>query len=487
MEKEVYVVQEGMYWGKIQEVASNAVVQVFAQIQQFNWTEPYRAGMRYENRGSGFFVDEKGHIVTNAHVVAQAKYLWVQIPALGQKNLRVEIVGTCPDRDLALLRMSEDDIALVRQVINGVPYLEFGDSDNVQRTDSVLTLGYPLGQHRLKGTTGVVSGRESLYGRALLQITAPVNPGSSGGPLLNVSGEVIGITIAAAAKVYNVGYAIAVNELRMIFKDLHKKRLVYKPVLGAQFVFSSDAKVPFLKNPSPGGVYISTVFKGSLFDKAGVRSGDMLYEFAGLKIDSYGDTDVPWSRDKMSLYELVSRIVVDDTLSMVIFRDGERIEVQFTVTLDYPFAIRPRYPDAQRIDYEVIGGLVLMELTDNHIEELVKQRPDILFYAKPENKMKPVVVVTHLLPGSYAYQTRIIRAGDIISSVNGVAVETIDQCREAILKEAPTGFLAFTTREHVLVVFELDRLIAEEEQLSKDLMYPISQTVDRLGQVVKRG
>src|SRR5438128_2166755 len=92
-------------WTRMQDVIQNAVVQVFAQVGRFNWVEPYKIEEQGENRGSGFIINEDGYIITNAHVIDEAKRIWVHIPVLGRQTVHVEIIGFCPDRDLALLRI----------------------------------------------------------------------------------------------------------------------------------------------------------------------------------------------------------------------------------------------------------------------------------------------------------------------------------------------------------------------------------------------
>src|SRR5579864_7431121 len=92
-------------WAQVQEIMQNSVVQVISQVATFNWSEPYRVEEQHEGRGTGFFIDCEGHLITNAHVVDQAKTIWIHVPMLGKKPLFAHIVSFCPDRDLALLRI----------------------------------------------------------------------------------------------------------------------------------------------------------------------------------------------------------------------------------------------------------------------------------------------------------------------------------------------------------------------------------------------
>ncbi len=482
--KEVYLVEQGMFWAQIQAAAQHGVVQILAQVAQFDWLQPYRVHTQYENRGSGFLINNKGYIITNAHVVDQAQRVWIHMPLFGRQLLDVTVVGFCPDRDIALLKLHDGVLQQINAVLGGVPYLAFGDSDTVLRTAGVLTLGYPLGQHQLKSTTGIVSGRESIRGQSLIQITAPINPGSSGGPLFDAQGKVVGITVAVDIDASNVGYAIPIGELHVILDDLYTKKFVKKPFLGARFAYASDEKARFFNNPLPAGMYISTVFNGSLLEQAGVQAGDMLYEFNGDRIDAYGEARVSWSEDNVSLFDLIGRVKVGQKVRIVVYRKGQKKEFIVTFATQELFAIQPRYPLFETVEYEVIGGLVVMELTANHLLYLMKSNPDLAEYNRPENKLQPVLVITHVLPGSYAYEVRLLGPGFIITEINGKKVQTLADFRQAVLSGADTDLLTIKTARDTLVVLALRTILADEQRLSRDFAYPISSLVTQLQQLI---
>ena len=478
--KEILLVEQREYWAEIQKLVQHAVVQVFAHAGHFNWLEPYKIGEQAENRGTGFFIDEQGSIITAAHVVHEAKHVWIHIPLLGQQPIEVTVESICPDRDIALLRVAQDEWQSIIEQFNGFNYLKLGNSDAITRTDSVLALGYPLGQRRLKSATGVVSGREVLNGQSLLQITAPINPGSSGGPLLNLHGQVIGITAATAEFADGVGYAIPINELHTIYSELFSTKLVRRPVFGARFAFASEELARSKNNPSPSGLYICTVFKKFLFEAAGVEAGDVLYELNGCPVDAYGDAVAPWSYDKLPMYELISRIKTGDQVLVVLYRDGKKIEKRFTFAIPPLRPIRTVYPMFEKIDYEIFGGLIIMQLRNNHLSLLSLMSPRLVKYLEHDYKHKSVLVVTHLFPGSYAHRLRTIAQGTIITQVNGLDVPTIANLREALGKSAQSGDIRIMTDQDVLAVFSCKKLVQEEKRLSVDFGYTVSQTISQL-------
>jgi len=487
MEQPIMLVQGEENWLQVENAALNTVVQVFSQVGKFNWLEPYKLEAQYESRGTGFFINDQGYFVTNAHVVNEAKTVWINIPSLGRQMIKVEMVGFCPDRDLALLRILPEDLELVRKRLGRVPFLMLGDSDTVRRTDKVLVLGYPLGQHRMKSTTGVISGREAVDTISYLQITAPINPGSSGGPLISTQGAVIGITVAAVPDASNVGYAIPVNELKLIFEDLVEKKLIRKPVLGGHFHNATDDHARFLGNPVPAGLYMHKVFKGSILEKVGLQPDDMIYELNGHRLDSYGEVTVSWGAGKISLYDLISRLEIGKRVELVVYRAGEKKEFEFTFEEMPPYPVRLKFPNYETIEYEIIGGMVVMELALNHLPLLINFSPLLMKYRKLENMLEPVLVITHILPGSHAQQLRSIIPGDIIKSINGNTVKTVAAFRSALAAHAGDEFLSFKTYDDVLAVFPFKKMLTDEKRLAKDFAYPISETVKKLLNTIDNG
>lgn len=472
-------------WLKIEQMAQNSVVQVFSQVGKFNWKEPYKIGDQFENRGTGFFVNEYGYIVTNYHVIHEAKVVWIQMPALGREIIHAYVVGFCPDSDIALLAISKEGFGTIKEKLGKIPFLTLGNSDTVRRTDSVMVLGYPLGHHVLKSTIGIVSGMSSNGGISLLQITAPINPGNSGGPIISSFGTVIGIAVAAHTAAQNVGYAIPINELKLIFDDMQKQRLLRKPFIGTLFQVSSKGQAKLLGNPIPAGFYVKKVLKHSLMEKAGVQTGDMLYMFNGHSIDAYGEAQVPWSTDRVLLRDLISRISIGDLVSMVIYRKGEKKEVNFTMEPPPEYPVRPIFPGYDEIDYELIGGMVVMELRDNHLPYLMGANPDLVRFTKVECKFEPALVITHILPGSYAQQVRCLSAGDIIKKVNGIQVECLNDFRENLKKSMDTDFLSIETGDKTLAVFEFRAMLKDEPNLAVSFAYPLSVSMVNLLQEVK--
>lgn len=472
-------------WTQLEARVQDSVVQVCADSVPFNWQQPYSAGTSNESRGSGFFIDEHGYLLTAAHVVNSARIVWIKMIGIG-KPLFAEIVGFCPDRDVALLKLRADSIEFLKSINRKIPYLMLGNSDAIVHTDKILVLGYPLGQNSVKSSTGVISGRESGAGRSFFQITAPVNPGSSGGPIFDARGGVVGMTIAMISMAQNIGYAVPINDIAVVLADLYKNKIVRTGLIGARFNTCDDVQALYLKNPVPTGLYINTVIKDSPFDKAGVKAGDMLYVFNGFRVDGSGHAHVPWTRDRTSVHDLVSRLTDGQIVPIVIFRNGKQLDINFTFKIMPPLPIRWMYPLLESVEYEMIGGMVLMQLSENHINEFVQELPQLSQYLKQENKREPVVIVSHLIPGSMVYLNGSIRIGHIITEINGKKINVLSDLAGLLRESMQDGFFTVKTNDDVFVVFAIAQLLNDEQRLAKDFNYRLTPTIKELIKIMQQ-
>lgn len=471
------VVTSSQLWRPVQEKVKDTVVQVFSQIVEFDYLQPYRVPSQGQAYGSGFFINDQGDLLTNAHVVDQAKSVWIQIPTLGKRIFDVDIIGVSPERDIALLRVKPSDLAVIKTVLGTVPYLSLGNSDDIHRSDEVMALGYPLGQQSLKSTTGVISGREHNF----IQMSAAINPGNSGGPLLNSSGEVVGINSAAITNAQNVGYMIPINDAKLVLPDLYKGGLLRKPFLGLLFSNASDYLTEYLGNPQPGGCYVVEVVQDSPLERAGVKRGDMVYELNGCPVDIFGEMSVPWTEDKISIVDFVGRLLTGEKIDLVVYRKGKR--KTFSVTFDQTSlpTVRKVYPGYEEIDYEVFGGMVVMQLTLNHVHGLAEAVPGLAKYSNLSTQSKSILLVTHIFPTSHVARLRSLAVGSTIHDVNGKEVFTLDDFRKAVRTGSSEKF--FTMRvadnvarvtDNIFISLPYQKIADQEMELVRDYKYPLT-------------
>ncbi len=481
----VPVIEKHTTWRQVQEQVQDTVVQIFVQGTKLDIIHPYRTPDQICCTGSGFFINGEGDIITNAHVVDQAAGIWVQIPSLGKRPVIAELISICHERDLALLKLSDADREHVRYVLGKIPFLPLGDSDTVRRADEVLVLGYPLSQQSLKSTTGVISGRE----QTLIQMDATINPGSSGGPMLDMNGEVIGISAEkiVGAGVDNVGYAIPINVFKLIYDDMRKFPLLRKPFLGVVMTNATEELTDYLGNPQPGGCYVVEIIKDSILYKAGLRGGDMIYEIDGNHLDIYGEMTVPGFEDKVSIITYVTHLKIAQKVSFVVYRKSERMEFFATVSQNDLPAIREIYPGYEPMDYEIFAGMVIMPLTVNHVRAFAPQIPGLLRYVEGNRQDESALIVTHVFHNSEMHKSRTIHPGVILNEVNGIRVRTLEELRNALIQSATAKHftvksvdLAAYTTENLLVALSMDKVLKETPFLAQAYRFDVPQLVSAM-------
>ncbi len=290
-------------------------------------------------QGSGFLIDDQGHIVTNNHVVEGGEDYQVQF-ADGSKVLAT-LVGRDPDSDLAVLR--------VEQVPEVTPPLTLADSALVEVGQTAIAIGNPFGlQNTL--TVGVVSGiGRSLAGRAssegrfsipnVIQTDAAINPGNSGGPLLNVRGEVIGVNTAIRSEsgvFEGVGYAIPSNGVARIVPELIANGSYLHPWMGIQMWSVDPLLARELALAAEQGVLVVGVQQGSPAAAAGIRVGSTTRTYGGRDVPTDSDLitavngqPVRTSDELISFLELETS--VGDTITLTVQRDGTAQDVPLTL------------------------------------------------------------------------------------------------------------------------------------------------------------
>jgi serine protease Do len=266
--------------------------------------------------GSGFLVDAKGVILTNFHVVDGADEVEVQLTD-GRKFTSKDI-KTDPKTDLAIVRIDAKA---------PLPYLELGDSGQMEIGDRVLAVGAPFG---LTGT--VTHGIVSATGRSLrlntyedfLQTDAAINPGNSGGPLINLEGRVIGINSAIKSRsggFQGVGLAVASNLAKNVLEALERDGVVHRGYLGVQIKDVIDADLAKkLGVEKEGGVLVTQVFDKSPGEKAGLQEGDVITSLGGKAI-----------KEGRGLQTVVAGLPLGKPVDVTVVRDGKVKVLQVTV------------------------------------------------------------------------------------------------------------------------------------------------------------
>lgn len=302
---------------KAAQISTPAVVYIQAtQPADYN----FWSGQSYQSStGSGVIISPDGYIATNHHVVEEAAEIKVLLN--DKREFVAEIIGTDPATDLALIRIDEIEL----------PYLPFGNSDSLQIGEWVLAVGNPF---RLEST--VTAGIVSAKGRninildnrefgieSFIQTDAVVNPGNSGGALVNTAGELIGINtaiISYSGQYEGYSFAVPSNLAQKVFHDLKEYGVVHRGILGVNIETINDQLARELGLEKVQGVLISRIFPESAAEDAGLRPGDVI-----IRVNGAETSTTP------KLQEQLGRYRPGDPISLSYIRNG--IEEQTTVVL----------------------------------------------------------------------------------------------------------------------------------------------------------
>lgn len=263
--------------------------------------------------GSGVIIAADGYIITNQHVIEGADRISVVIP--GKGSYEAVLIGQDPLTDLAVLKIDE----------NGLKHVVFGDSSQTKVGETVLAFGNPLGYFQQSVTAGIISAVQrqvrvpgSDYAYTFLQTDALVNPGNSGGPLVNIKGETIGINTAkiSLVGVEGIGLSIPSNTVQRVVKDIIEQGKVRRPHLG---VIIEDW-LEYGEEQPERGVLIRDIAPDSAVDRAGLQAGDIIVAINGEEIYYLA-----------MLFDVLFAYYPGDTVTIEYYREGERFEAVVTL------------------------------------------------------------------------------------------------------------------------------------------------------------
>ncbi|HEX3103551.1 MAG TPA: trypsin-like peptidase domain-containing protein [Terriglobales bacterium] len=284
-----------------------------------------------EGQGSGFIIDKDGHVLTNYHVIADARQ--VEVTLHNRKKYRATIVGTDRSHDLAIVQIKAPDLTP----------MVLGDSKNLQVGQKVYAIGNPFG---LAGTltSGIVSSIRSVQEPnginidEAIQTDAAINPGNSGGPLLNSHGEVIGINTMIASSVgqnAGIGFAIPINTAKAVLNDLLTLGRVRRPVLGVKTVPISPEIADELGLPADYGLLVVQVIPGSAAERGGLRAGTERAYYGNYPITVGGDLIVAIDgqevQDQQQLAQVMNNHRAGDRVRVTIYRGKRKMDLNVTL------------------------------------------------------------------------------------------------------------------------------------------------------------
>lgn len=362
-----------------------------------------RPMQKQKSLGSGFFVSADGYIVTNNHVVQGAETIHVTMDDKSgkSKNFKATLIGADEETDLALLKVDAKQ---------ELPYLVFGNSDNLKVGEWLLAIGNPFGlDHTV--TAGILSakGRNIHSGPFdnFLQTDASINPGNSGGPLLNMAGQVVGINTAIIASGQGIGFAIPSNMAAKIIDQIKDGKKVSRGWLGVtiQDVDENSAKALDMKEPF--GALVGSVMENEPAQKAGVRSGDVIIAVDNENIEN-----------SAALLRAIADKAPGSTAVLTLWRDGKKMNVTVTLGERKSMSQDGKGGSIQKQQDDVTLGLSVRPLTAEERAELKAPKGEGLY----------IVSVDPDKPAAEAD----LRQGDVILKANQEPVDSVDELSKIV-------------------------------------------------------
>ena len=477
-------------WPAISNKVRPSVVQVYSIQYEINPKHPYILPYDELARGSGFIIHsskDKILIMTNCHVVEDAKSVLIRTEQTQNIDLKARVIGICPAKDLALIELDESEINKLNPL---PPVLKFCDDRKYLDSIPVMVAGYPLGKENLKFTTGVLSGNQNEYEidhdryQSYLQISAAVNPGNSGGPLFNSDGEIIGVNSAGYTFSQNIAYAIPTHIIVTVLYDLLNTPNKIVPVLNYGFKWNNSSKQliqNYTRNCENEGIYINKVNESNVLK---LKEGDILHsiEFydictidkiwplvirkldkdinklyktaAKIKavIDNYGivkifDTsgkDHMWSQNrKLNINELLDAITNNSELILSVTRSNKLHTFKTYAENKPAVGIVSILPTYKPLDWEICLGccftplsIPLVKMTQNNNTQ--SDSDDLHYFLIDKYRNKNWIALTHVFPDTDTYKSHILKKDEIgvITKIGPHDVCTMDELRAALLKES---------------------------------------------------
>lgn len=364
--------------------------------------------------GSGVIISEDGYIVTNNHVVDGADEINVTLP--NSKTYKATVVGTDPSSDIAVLKIDA----------KGLPYLVYGNSDEAKLGQWVLAIGYPLTLD-VTVTAGIISAKARNIGinsrqssapiESFIQTDAAVNPGNSGGALINTRGELIGINSAIASPTGSYAgysYAIPVNIVKKVVNDIIKYGTVQRAFLGISYpregLTDEQKKAEGIKDVG-NGIYVMDVPAGGAAAEAGIKKGDIITSINGVNVTTGPE-----------MVEQIARYKPGDKVILGYIRNGEQKTV--------PVILKNK-----------AGNTNVVKVT-SVMDRLGAELVNIDKKTATANNLNGGVLVKKIQAGSAIQKSR-IQEGFIITAVNGIEVNTIDDLKAALSSSSNSGTVRF--------------------------------------------
>lgn len=309
-------------------VASKVGPSVVSVVTKATTSSIYGAGTQ-QGAGTGIIISSDGYIMTNKHVIQGSQTVNI-VTSDGVTHTDVKVIGTDPLNDVAFVKINN---------VSGLKAADLGDSSSIRIGQKVVAIGNALGQYQNSVTSGIISGTGRTITAGvegsntaterltdLIQTDAAINSGNSGGPLVNIAGQVIGINTALASDANGIGFSIPVNATKGMLKGVLEKGKIERAYIGVNYVAITPDVAEQYKLPVKKGAYVvsdrgsSAVISGSPAEKAGIKDKDIITKVNDIEVG-----------DKGSVASLVAEYKPGDAIQLTLLRDGKEMTVRVTL------------------------------------------------------------------------------------------------------------------------------------------------------------
>lgn len=449
------------------------LVRIQSNGYNYDWKEPFKTSESVQGVGTGFFFDNRGYILTCCHVIINSIQVWINSPKYGKQLYKGEVISIYPELDIAVLKILDFN--------EKIHIFDLGNSDNVEAGEEVTAVGYPLGQDKLKITKGIISGRQD----SLFQTDTALNPGNSGGPLLSKEGKVIGINSSGfkSDMIENIGFSIPINLFKYIKKDMieKNKKIYFQPSLGCIFYNGYKDIIEYYKSNSicSQGIIIQSILKGSNLENSDIKEGDIVCKIDDYDIDNYGECQVDWDIEKVPISSIVQRYKENDKIKLSYYSKKENKNDVTYCNLkpsNEIYHIRAKFPLYEKIEWDIFGSFIIMDLSLNHLNSL-ESYPKLIEYIEPLNRVKSQLIISCIYSGSILNRSGIINEGDILIEVNNIKVNSVIDFRKAIVKyltKDKEHYIKLQNKQNKVVYIKLKDLLHENIFYSMNYNYPLT-------------
>lgn len=359
--------------------------------------------------GTGFIIESDGLILTNFHVIENADSVYVHVANNEEKSFEAKVIGGDKRTDVAILKINAG---------KKLPVADLGSSDKVEVGEWVSAFGNPYG-HEFSMTKGIISAKgrkiRDLNAVPFLQTDAAIHPGNSGGPLVNIKGEVIGVNTAVDARaVGSIGFAIPIDHIKSILPALKKDGKVVRGFIGVQIDNITPRAQAILQIPTAQGALIMGVMEQGPADKAGIKAYDVITKFENGSISSAEEFS-----------DAIKDFPIGKTAKVELLRQGKKQTVNLVIANppDEPTALRVQKSSSRKGDQAPFSvGFKVVDFSETVGQELG---------IAPRVPRGPIVV--EVQGGSPAAQNG-LKVGDVILDVNKRPVKSAKEVISALKK-----------------------------------------------------